>query len=310
MAQEYVIDAELQKIMPELSNEEYKELEDSLLTEGFKGAPIIVWKQEGIIVDGHNRYNICKKHNISYEVQELEFDNRDDVIQWMIRTQLGRRNLNPLQRIEIAEKFRPLYKKRAKERQVKAGKEHGKGGTKVTENLPQPLEEKKKRNPTVDKELSDIAGVSEKTYQMGRKVLNSRNEKLIEEVKSKEKSISGAYKEMKAIEKRQNNQANDNKEIRNTMVDDSNVKVLGEEISKEGIVLSQIQKRYKEYLSLFQEDISWLLTKEFIQDEEVVTKKIHSDLQNCLEKFKDIKNLIENIQIDDLDDTSILVNRQ
>lgn len=74
-------------------------------------------------------------------------------------------------------------------------------------------------------------------------------------------------------------------------------------------VLLQIQHRYKEYLENFQMDMSWLLSKEFLQDDEDVTSKIYSDLQNCLEKIKGIKNLIENMQVDDLDGESIIINR-
>ena len=42
-------------------------------------------------------------------------------MEWMLDIQLGRRNLSPIQRIAVAEKYRPLYEKEAKEnqRQVK-----------------------------------------------------------------------------------------------------------------------------------------------------------------------------------------------
>lgn len=90
----------------------------------------------------------------------------EEVMEWMFDIQLGRRNLSPIQRIAVAEKYRPIYEKQAKENQSKAGKEYGNGGTKLTANLPQALDkEKKERNPTTDKKLSDIAGVSEKTYR-------------------------------------------------------------------------------------------------------------------------------------------------
>lgn len=98
----------------------------------------------------------------------------------MLDIQLGRRNLSPIQRIAVAEKYRPIYEKRTKKNQSKAGKEYGNGGTKLTENLPQASNEKdkKERNPTTDKRLSDMAGVSEKTYRMGAKILKSDNEDL------------------------------------------------------------------------------------------------------------------------------------
>ena len=84
---EYRIDPELNEVLPKLSEADYKALEQSLLTEGFKGAPIMVWGD--IIVDGHNRYEICNKHNIPYEVKEIEFENKEEAIIWMVRQQLG-----------------------------------------------------------------------------------------------------------------------------------------------------------------------------------------------------------------------------
>lgn len=64
----------------------------------------------------------------------------------MLDIQLGRRNLSPIQRIAVTEKYRPIYEKQAKENQVKAGIEYGNGGTKLMVNLPQAP--KKERNPT------------------------------------------------------------------------------------------------------------------------------------------------------------------
>ncbi len=81
----------------------------------------------------------------------------------MINTQLGRRNLPPAQRLAVVEKFKKKIQEEAKEKQSDAGREFGNGGTKLAENLPQPLDEiKKQRNPTTDSKLASIAGVSEK----------------------------------------------------------------------------------------------------------------------------------------------------
>ena len=64
--------------------------------------PLVVWNTEGktILVDGHNRLSLWKEFdgfNEEYEfkTQELRFGNRDDVKEWIIKNQLGRRNLSP-----------------------------------------------------------------------------------------------------------------------------------------------------------------------------------------------------------------------
>ena len=191
------IDPELRDLLPPLTDEEYKQLEKNIVENGFdKNFPIMVWHD--FIVDGHNRYEICEKHEFDFVYGNLGYETKEEVMEWMLDIQLGRRNLSPIQRIAITEKYRPIYEKQAKENQSKAGKEYGNGGIKLTENLPQALDEnvKKERNPTTDKRLSDMAGVSEKTYRMGAKILNSSNEDLKQRVLSGETAISAGYKEL------------------------------------------------------------------------------------------------------------------
>ena len=123
----------------------------------------------------------------------------------MLDIQLGRRNLSPIQRIAVAEKYRPIYEKQAKERQAEYhGNQYDKKNIKsgLTENLPQV---QKERNPTTDKYLSDIADVSEKTYRMGAKILNSDNEEIKNAVLSGEMSINAGYNKIRENKKVENN---------------------------------------------------------------------------------------------------------
>ncbi len=73
----------------------------------------------------------------------------------MIDIQLGRRNLSPIQRIAVAEKYRPLYEKEAKERQSEY---YGNQYDKKVDLRKNYHKSKivKKRNPTTDKKLADI----------------------------------------------------------------------------------------------------------------------------------------------------------
>lgn len=89
------INSELRSLIPPLQKEEYNLLEESILEEGCRDA-LIVWDET--IVDGHNRYEICTKHGISFEVEEKHFDSIEAVREWMIDNQLGRRNLTLDQR--------------------------------------------------------------------------------------------------------------------------------------------------------------------------------------------------------------------
>lgn len=63
-------------------------------------------------------------------------------------------------------------------------------------NSSQPISNDKERNPTVRKILSDVAGISEDTYSKGKKILDSDNKELKQEVLSGGKSIHAGYKEL------------------------------------------------------------------------------------------------------------------
>lgn len=90
-------DNEFQQLIRPLTSEERKQLEANIVADGCRD-PITVWN--GIIIDGHNRYEICHKHNIPFSIHKMNFDSREDVIQWICANQLGRRNIS-----EEARKF-------------------------------------------------------------------------------------------------------------------------------------------------------------------------------------------------------------
>jgi len=91
------IDPEFQGKIPPLTFEELNQLEANILRDGRIINPIIVWR--GLIVDGHNRYTIAKKHpEIPFTVHEKEFASRYEAIIWICKNQLGRRNLTPEQK--------------------------------------------------------------------------------------------------------------------------------------------------------------------------------------------------------------------
>ena len=123
---ELKIDPELRDLLPPLTSEEYKQLEKNIVENGFdRNFPIMEW--QGFIVDGHNRYDICKKHHIEPIIGTLAYKTKEEVMEWMLDIQLGRRNLTPIQKIAITEKYRPIYEKQAKENLVNAGKMFGVG---------------------------------------------------------------------------------------------------------------------------------------------------------------------------------------
>ena len=234
---ELKIDPELRDLLPPLTDEEYKQLEKNIVENGFdKNFPIMIWHD--FIVDGHNRYDICQKHKIDFVYGTLAYETKEEVMEWMLDIQLGRRNLSPIQRIAITEKYRPIYEKQAKENQSKAGGDKKSDDYKksVTENLPQANNENRERNPTTDKRLSDMAGVSEKTYRMGAKILNSDNEEVKNAVLSGEMSINAGYNKI-----RENKKVEDNNVITTTQtttaIPNNSIKEPSRPIVENGVIL-------------------------------------------------------------------------
>ena len=85
--------------IPPLTQEEREGLERSIIEEGCR-EPLIVWGKT--IVDGHNRYEICKDRGIPFKTEQKEFTTKDDVKLWMIRNQLARRNISNYARTTLA----------------------------------------------------------------------------------------------------------------------------------------------------------------------------------------------------------------
>ena len=91
------IDPEFQNQIPPLTDDEYKQLEENILKEGKLLSPLIVWNNT--LVDGHNRYEIVQEHpEISFSTMPLPFESREEVLAWICKNQLGRRNLTPEQK--------------------------------------------------------------------------------------------------------------------------------------------------------------------------------------------------------------------
>lgn len=86
------IDPEFRDLLNPLTPEEKEGLEALILAEGCR-EKLIVWDEQDILIDGHNRLDICTRHQKPYQVKYMNFPDRAAVAAWIIQTQLGRRNL-------------------------------------------------------------------------------------------------------------------------------------------------------------------------------------------------------------------------
>lgn len=94
---ELIIDSEFKNLIPPMKPEEFQGLKESIVNNGYDILyPIVIWNN--IIIDGHNRYSICKEFNIEFFVSEKKFDDRFEVTNWIINNQLNRRSMTNEQR--------------------------------------------------------------------------------------------------------------------------------------------------------------------------------------------------------------------
>ncbi|TAE04544.1 MAG: hypothetical protein EAZ97_00170, partial [Bacteroidetes bacterium] len=88
---------ELKEIIPPLQTEEYEQLKQNILAQGCREA-LTVWHDSNadkyILIDGHNRHEICTELKINFEIKTLAFKDIEEVKLWMYNNQLGRRNLS------------------------------------------------------------------------------------------------------------------------------------------------------------------------------------------------------------------------
>lgn len=88
------IDQEFENHLIPLSDSELSHLTEQICADGCRD-PIVVWKGHDIIVDGHNRFKICNERDIEFDYVEQEFADRGEVLEWIDRNQISRRNLSP-----------------------------------------------------------------------------------------------------------------------------------------------------------------------------------------------------------------------
>lgn len=190
-ASRLIIDPEFKELIPPLTADEYARLEQSILDEGCRDA-LVVWNN--ILIDGHNRYQICTEHNIPFTTANKDFADRNDVKLWMMQNQLARRNLNDAQRVAVVHKFEDAVKAKALERQL-AGVSQQQGDLRV--NLPEGGKGRARD------ELGSMAGVSGRTYERASKVLDEAPEVISKAMTDGTLSIHKAYEAVTATPEQQ-----------------------------------------------------------------------------------------------------------
>jgi hypothetical protein len=92
------IDDEFRDLIPVITPEEREQLEANIVAHGGARDPLVAWlaaDEQYVLLDGHNRFEICNRLGLRFSVAEARFDTREQAADWIDRNQLGRRNLSP-----------------------------------------------------------------------------------------------------------------------------------------------------------------------------------------------------------------------
>ena len=191
------VDSEFKNLIPPLSSEERQGLESSLLKEGCRDA-LVLWGD--ILIDGHNRYEICTKHNIPYKTVQREFGSREAVIEWIILNQFGRRNLPAHERARLALRLKPVIAEKAKQNLVT----HTETGYQGLQNSVKAV--------NTQSELAKVAGVSHDTIAKVERIEEEAPEPVVTASRQGQISVNAAYQVTKLEQEEQCHRYNDTNE--------------------------------------------------------------------------------------------------
>ena len=181
------IDPEFQTLIPPLTDDEYQRLEKSILSEGVREC-IITW--DDTIIDGHNRYRICKKHGLECPNIERTFKSRDAAKIWIIENQLGRRNLEAGQKAALVIERNEAKARESARLRMLSGKQQD----------PELLRAQGSETGRVAEILAKQAGVGSATIKRVLKV-KRENQELYDKVRIGEVSTTDAYAQVTGTKK-------------------------------------------------------------------------------------------------------------
>ena len=173
------IDEEFRLLIPAMSRDDYQSLEKSLKENGCR-EPLKVW--DGILIDGHNRYEICTRLKIPYEITQLEIADRSAVLMWMLDVSLSRRNLTTFNKTVLVLKSKEVLAAQAKKKLSDGGKEKGLMNSSKALN--------------VRKILAEKADVSEDTIRKVEKIKETASEEVLSKLSIGEVTINKAFNDL------------------------------------------------------------------------------------------------------------------
>jgi len=192
------INPDFQNLIRPLTPEEFNLLEISLKKDGCR-EPITILEDQTII-DGHNRYTICQKHNIEYTTfVQKGLETETDIKLWMLYNQIGKRNYTNVEKALVAIEIEKLEKVQAKARQ-------GTRNDLKTDNIRSDLTESEESGKALEKAAKSV-GLGYGTVYKTKQILEKAPKELVEKVKKGDISIDRAFTKIQKAERLENNMA-------------------------------------------------------------------------------------------------------
>jgi DNA modification methylase len=255
------INPEYSSLVYSLSKSEYELLKNSISNKGLH-LPIII-NQDNVILDGHNRLKICQELGIEPKFEVKEFQDPLQEKEFVIEINLKRRHLNSFQIAELEYKMEEIHKERAKRRSF-SNLKNLKENMSTAPNDAIDLKEKKEETGKVSEIIAKKTGLSPRTYERAKKIIEEGSEELKEKLRSNKTTISKEYDKIQRDRKRQEllSQLNIQSQKNNNNFENNNYKLVygdfieqsQKEIPDSSIDLIFTDPPYgKENLSLYQE---------------------------------------------------------
>jgi protein gp37 len=205
MGTEFKIDPELERFLPPLTVEERAQLEKNILSDPASVGTLVTWKEKSVLLDGHNRYAVCRKHKLPYKLRSISLADVNAAKLWMLRNNKGRRNLTDEQKSYYRGKEYELEK-------LREGRPNGKLPQRAVDTSRRLAQKHNVNHATIDRDakfarsidtIADKVGENAKDAILDRELKIGRQEvhKLADIAKAQPQAAKNVVRQIKAADK-------------------------------------------------------------------------------------------------------------
>ena len=183
------VNSEYEKLLPKMTAEEFEALKTSIREEGQHYAIIV--NEDLEVLDGHHRFRACTELDVEPDFEVRKFDDKLLEKKFVIEANLRRRHLSNFQLVELGVPLLEIEKQLAKKRQIEGGKTGRNLQLGFAPDDAKPIL-KGKATEAVAKKV----GVSTRTFERGKKILERASEEDKQMLREGKTSISKVYSEL------------------------------------------------------------------------------------------------------------------